>query len=56
MPTYTYLCLNCRKKFEKFHKINDEVDKCHFCGGEVKKVYDKAPGIHFKGPGFYSNS
>ncbi|MFW6029114.1 MAG: FmdB family zinc ribbon protein [Halanaerobiales bacterium] len=55
MPTYSYRCGNCKKEFEKFHNINEKVESCIFCGCEVKKIFTKAPGIHFKGPGFYSN-
>ncbi len=53
MPTYLYECKNCGR-FEEFQKITDEPIKvCPQCGAEVKKIIG-APGIIFKGSGFYS--
>ncbi len=54
MPTYEYCCENCGQ-FEKFQKITaSPLTKCPTCGGEVRKVFT-APGIIFKGSGFYVN-
>ncbi|MFW6035359.1 MAG: FmdB family zinc ribbon protein [Halothermotrichaceae bacterium] len=53
MPTYLYECENCGR-FEKFQKITaDPLDKCPDCKGDVKRIIG-APGIIFKGSGFYS--
>ena len=53
MPTYLYECENCGR-FEEFQKITDDpLDECPKCSGKVKRVIG-APGIIFKGSGFYS--
>jgi len=52
MPTYLYECKNCGR-FEEFQKITDEpIKECPQCGAKVKKIIG-APGIIFKGSGFY---
>ena len=53
MPTYEYKCKKCDKKFEVVHGINDSVDSCESCGGEVRRVFHPV-GIVFKGSGFYA--
>ncbi len=54
MPTYLYECEKCGR-FEEFQKITDEpLKKCPQCGGKVKRIIG-APGIVFKGSGFYVN-
>lgn len=53
MPRYEYKCKNCGKSFEAVHGIEETVDECRFCGGDVRKVFHPV-GIVFKGPGFYS--
>ncbi|MFP4015712.1 MAG: FmdB family zinc ribbon protein [Halanaerobiales bacterium] len=53
MPTYLYECENCGR-FEEFQKITSEpLSECPDCKGEVKRIIG-APGIIFKGSGFYS--
>ncbi|MFP4662270.1 MAG: FmdB family zinc ribbon protein [Halanaerobiales bacterium] len=53
MPTYLYECENCGR-FEEFQKITaDPLSECPDCRGEVKRIIG-APGIIFKGSGFYS--
>ena len=53
MPTYEYECLSCRQHFERKQSFSDEpVKVCPNCGGEVRKVLH-APGIVFKGSGWY---
>ncbi len=53
MPTYLYECENCGR-FEEFQKITDEpLAECPDCGGDVKRIIG-APGVIFKGSGFYS--
>lgn len=52
MPRYDYKCKECDKVFEVTHGVNDNVEKCKFCGGEVRRVFHPV-GIVFKGSGFY---
>ena len=44
---FDFVCSKCNKKFEA------EKSCCPECGKEAKKVYS-APGVIFKGKGFYS--
>ncbi len=53
MPRYEYKCKECDKTFEVVHGINDNVEKCQFCDGEVRRLFHPV-GIVFKGSGFYS--
>ena len=54
MPLYEYLCENCQKKFEVIQKFSDEpVQVCRLCGGGPVEKQMSAPGIHFKGSGWY---
>ncbi|MEJ6949672.1 FmdB family zinc ribbon protein [Natronospora cellulosivora (SeqCode)] len=53
MPTYLYECENCGR-FEEFQKITeDSLETCPKCNASVKRIIG-APGIIFKGSGFYS--
>lgn len=53
MPLYEYQCKKCRHKFEKIQKFSDKpVKKCPECGGPVEQLLH-APGVHFKGSGWY---
>jgi putative FmdB family regulatory protein len=53
MPTYLYECRNCGR-FEKFQRITAEpLKECPECGEPVRRIIG-APGIIFKGSGFYS--
>ena len=57
MPTYDYRCDACGNVFEVFQSFSeDPLSKCPKgnCAGEVKKIFS-APGISFKGSGFYKN-
>tara|TARA_B100000614_G_C14444385_1_gene451627 strand:+ start:406 stop:720 length:315 start_codon:yes stop_codon:yes gene_type:complete len=57
MPTYDYRCDACGNVFEVFQSFSeDPLSKCpeENCAGEVKKIFS-APGISFKGSGFYKN-
>ncbi|WP_234985534.1 FmdB family zinc ribbon protein [Halarsenatibacter silvermanii] len=52
MPTYLYECNECGR-FEKMQGIKEEVlEECPDCGREVRRIIG-APGIVFKGSGFY---
>lgn len=53
MPTYLYECEQCGR-FEEFQRITEEPLKdCPKCSASVKRIIG-APGIIFKGSGFYS--
>lgn len=53
MPTYLYECKKCGR-FEDFQRITDDpLAECPDCKGAVKRIIG-APGIIFKGSGFYS--
>ena len=57
MPTYDYRCDACENVFEVFQSFSeDPPSTCpeENCGGAVKKIFS-APGISFKGSGFYKN-
>lgn len=56
MPNYSYVCINCKKDFEKWISYNDNpnIIKCPKCKSKnVKKLIYSSP-IHFHGSGFYS--
>jgi putative FmdB family regulatory protein len=53
LPRYEYKCKKCDASFEVTHGINDTVEKCEECGGEVRRVFHPV-GIVFKGSGFYA--
>ncbi|TAK16963.1 MAG: zinc ribbon domain-containing protein [Acidobacteria bacterium] len=54
MPLYEYQCAACGKQFERIRKFSDPpLKKCDICGkGPITKLLS-APGIAFKGSGFY---
>ena len=54
MPLYEYQCQACKKRFERIRKFSDPpLKKCDLCGkGPITKLLS-APGIAFKGSGFY---
>jgi putative FmdB family regulatory protein len=53
MPRYEYKCKKCGHQFEVTHGINDNIESCESCGGEVRRVFHPV-GIVFKGSGFYA--
>lgn len=55
MPTYEYACINCDKTVEITRSIHEPSDtqQCPDCGYNLVRVFS-APGIQFKGSGFYS--
>jgi len=53
MPRYEYKCKSCDHNFEVTHGINDSVEACEECGGEVRRVFHPI-GVIFKGSGFYA--
>ena len=55
MPTYDYRCKACGQELEVFQSFSDDpLTTCEACGGELRKLFG-APGIAFKGSGFYKN-
>ena len=53
MPIYEYRCAKCGKVFEVLQKFSDEPLKKHEkCGGRLEKLIS-APGLQFKGEGWY---
>lgn len=54
MPLYEYICDACGQRFERIQKFSDPLaDVCDKCGkGPVHKQIS-APGIQFKGSGWY---
>jgi putative FmdB family regulatory protein len=53
VPTYDYRCKACGQELEVFQSFSDEpLTTCEACGGQLRKLFG-APGIAFKGSGFY---
>jgi len=53
MPMYDYRCQACGARFEAWQKFTDEpIRVCPTCSGPAQRVIH-APGIMFKGSGFY---
>jgi putative FmdB family regulatory protein len=55
MATYEYRCNACEHQFETMQKITDEpLKKCPECGKKKLVRLFGAPGLVFKGTGFYA--
>lgn len=55
MPLYPYRCTQCGHRFEKIQKFGAEPEKvCPKCGGALERPLT-APGLQFKGAGWYVN-
>ena len=53
MPLYEYQCDACGSRFEVIQKFSEVSDACRKCGkGPVHRL-QSAPGIQFKGTGWY---
>ena len=53
MPIYEYRCEQCGTVVEKLQKFSDPpLTKCEECGGRLEKQIS-APGLQFKGSGWY---
>src|SRR5258708_542065 len=53
MPLYEYRCSKCDTVFELIQKFADAPLTVHEgCGGAVERLIS-APGLHFKGSGWY---
>ena len=46
MPTYDYLCTQCKLQFEARYPINASNPNCSVCGGATEKLILSAPAIH----------
>jgi putative FmdB family regulatory protein len=55
MPTYEYICDNCRHQFEQLQPITSKpLRKCPQCGKlKLVRLIGSGAGIIFKGSGFY---
>jgi putative FmdB family regulatory protein len=55
LPLYPYRCTQCGHRFEKIQRFNDEPETvCPKCGGALERPLT-APGLQFKGAGWYVN-
>lgn len=55
MPLYPYRCTQCGHRFEKIQRFRDKPEKvCPKCGGALERIMT-APGLQFKGAGWYVN-
>jgi putative FmdB family regulatory protein len=53
MPLYEYRCSKCSEQFEVLQKFSDAPLSVHEgCGGPVERLLS-APGLQFKGSGWY---
>lgn len=53
MPKYEYACKSCGEHIEVIQSFSDDqLTECPSCAGPLRKVF-AAPGISFKGSGFY---
>lgn len=58
MPTYGYLCENCRQEYDAFQKITDDpLKECPSCHklSLVRTIGGGSASFNFKGEGFYLN-
>ena len=54
MPTYEYICKDCKFEFEEFQSIASEpIQVCPKCNGRVERKISGGTGLIFKGSGFY---
>ena len=55
MPLYPYRCKECGHRFEIIQKFSAKPEKvCPKCGGALERTLT-APGLSFKGAGWYVN-
>jgi putative FmdB family regulatory protein len=55
LPLYAYRCTQCGHKFEKIQNFSAEPEiVCPKCGGVLERPLT-APGLNFKGAGWYVN-
>ena len=55
MPLYAYRCTQCGHRFEKIQSFKSKPEQeCPLCQGVLERPLT-APGLSFKGKGFYVN-
>lgn len=55
MPLYPYRCTTCGHRFEKIQSFSAAPEReCPECGGALERTLT-APGLQFKGAGWYVN-
>jgi putative FmdB family regulatory protein len=53
LPIYEYECSNCRSRFERKQKFDEEpIATCPQCSGKARRLIHSVPVV-FKGSGFY---
>ncbi len=53
MPLYEYVCIKCKRPFERIEPVHAKpVKKCPLCGGRAERTL-APPAIQFKGTGWY---
>ena len=55
MPTYDYICNECKKTFEHFQSMSDDpLTDCPECKkNSLRRIISGGTGLIFKGSGYY---
>ena len=55
MPTYDYICNDCKKMYEYFQSMSDApIKECPECkNNSLRRVISGGTGLIFKGSGYY---
>ncbi len=46
MPSYDYVCTQCRHPFTARHGMTEPAPGCPHCGGAVERAFLVAPAVH----------